>query len=249
MNNSIQSAFNQIHAEDSLKEETKQFIYQKTGGYCKRNSAKTKFFAAATACIAVILFAICGYFSYSIPVAAISIDVNPSLELEINVYNKVIGVKGYNDDGEQVAEELNVQHMDYLDAIQAVLENETIADCLKKDNLLEITIASESEQRNEKMQNCISSQTNIEAKHIYCSDNPSDVEEAHSLGLSFGKYRAFLELQAVDPDITAEEIKNLSMKEIRERIKQESATESSHSSGHSGVAGSGNGYGKGQGHR
>ena len=45
------------------------------------------------------------------------------------------------------------------------------------------------------------------------------VTGAHKEGLSYGKYRAFLELQKLEPGITPEEIRGMSMREIRERIE------------------------------
>ena len=48
------------------------------------------------------------------------------------------------------------------------------------------------------------------------------VTGAHKEGLSYGKYRAFLELQKLEPGITPEEIRGMSMREIRERISAES---------------------------
>lgn len=42
---------------------------------------------------------------------------------------------------------------------------------------------------------------------------------AHEAGLSCGKYRAFLELQLLDPDITPEAVQGMTMREIRELIE------------------------------
>lgn len=47
---------------------------------------------------------------------------------------------------------------------------------------------------------------------------PEEVASAHETGLSCGKYRAFLELQLLDPDITPEAVQNMTMREIRELI-------------------------------
>ena len=49
--------------------------------------------------------------------------------------------------------------------------------------------------------------------------------------MSVGKYRAFLELQALDPSVTAEEVQSMSMREIRDRIAALSGGETETSSG------------------
>lgn len=51
-----------------------------------------------------------------------------------------------------------------------------------------------------------------------CAGNSDEVAAAHSLGLSYGKYKVFLELQALDPDITIEDIRGLTMRQIRDMI-------------------------------
>ena len=53
--------------------------------------------------------------------------------------------------------------------------------------------------------------------HCYAM-TPNEAEAAHECGLSYGKYRAFLELQALDPTVTAEDVQGLTMREIREWI-------------------------------
>lgn len=55
------------------------------------------------------------------------------------------------------------------------------------------------------------------------------MEAAHEAGLSYGKYMAYLELQALDPDVTPQEVQGMNMREIRNRI--EALTEDSGSSG------------------
>lgn len=239
MGNNIKFAFDQVHAKDSLKAKTKTALYDKTRGYRKKSAVKWKPLVITVACFFTILFGVGAYFSYTTPVAAISIDVNPSIELEVNLYDKVIHVEGYNEDGAYLAEELNhIVNMGYPDAINTILENEKITSLLNTDHLLEVTVASNSDTKSKEMQTCISNETNINPQDIYCSGNYDDVAAAHSVGLSFGKYRAFLELQKTNPDITVEDIQNLTMREIREQMEN----------GTSSVSGSNSGNG-GQGHR
>ena len=211
MDNKIRSAFDQIQAEDSLKRETKDFLSRKL--YRRRPSPLRRIVVSA-ACFLAALLGLGGYFSYVTPVSAVSIDVNPSIELEINLFNKVIDVIGYNDDGAELADSLSVRHMDYLDAVNAILEDQTITACLLEDNLLEITVSGSSEEKAEEMRDCIASQTNVSENQIYCTDS-QEIADAHAVGLSFGKYRAFLAAQAVNPELTVEDAQELTMRELR----------------------------------
>lgn len=165
-----------------------------------------------------MLLGAAGYFTYTTPVAAISLDINPSIELTVNRFDRVIAATGYNADGEQVVAALDLKNKSYTAAMNAVLQDDTVASYLKDDGILEVTLTSGSQETMQQMQNCICAQTSVAAGQIYCTDRREEVEAAHAAGVSFGKYRAFLELQKIDPDVTVEEIKTLSMREIRERI-------------------------------
>lgn len=236
MERKIKAAFDSVHAEASLKEETKNRIAKKTKGFAKRPAGNFRRAAALAACFVVLLLGAAGYFAYTTPVAAISIDINPSIELTVNRFDRVINATGYNTDGEQVVAELDLKNKNYAAAMNAVLQDDTVASCLEEDGLLEVTLTSGSQETMQQMQDCICAQTSVTAEQIYCTDRREEVEVAHAAGVSFGKYRAFLELQKADPDVTVEEIKTLSMREIRERIAAASGEDEQ----------GGNGYGQGQ---
>ena len=60
-------------------------------------------------------------------------------------------------------------------------------------------------------------------KNTYCGFIRSEeAEAAHEIGLSCGKYKAFLELQRLDPTITPDVISNMTMREIRDEIAKRS---------------------------
>ena len=253
MENKIKSAFDEIHAENTLKAKTKSFIYKKTNGYSNRNKAAFKPLVTLTACLFAVLVGAGGYISYSIPVAAISIDINPSVEIEINMYDKVIDVKGYNSDGAELSETLEVCNMDYSEAVRNIMENEQVLQYLKSDNLLEVTVSSGSEKKSDEMRECILSQTDVSTDSIFCSHNRGEAHEAHEAGLSLGKYRAFLELQDVMPDITIEDVQGLTMRELRNMIEcsgqtcSDNSSESDNDSDCDFMCTNGQGQGKGNG--
>ena len=74
-----------------------------------------------------------------------------------------------------------------------------------------------------------------------------EVQAAHETGLSYGKYRAYLELQELDPTVTVEQIQTMTMREIRERIWELSGdgdSETQPSGNGHGQQGNGNGQGQ-----
>lgn len=243
MDRKIKSAFDGIHADSSLKDNTKEFLAKKL---YEKEKVKSKRFrlAPALACAVIMLVGIAGYFSYSTPVMAISLDVNPSIELQVNTFDRIVEVTPYNDDGEKAVLETNVKNMNYQDGINALVESQVISECLKNDNILEVTIAADTDKKYQKVKSSLTTQNNINADCIYNCENDEDVETAHSLGLSMGKYRAFLELQKVNPEITADDVKEMTMNQIRDLINESSDdnTETNFGNGNGQGNGSGQGY-------
>lgn len=90
-------------------------------------------------------------------------------------------------------------------------------------------------------QNCILERTGIAPEQLHCTQRQADVAEAHAAGLSVGKYRAYLELREVLPDVTVEDVQRLTMREIRDLLEQAGQ-------GGDGVGGRGPGFGQGNGY-
>ena len=247
MNDILKKALDQVQAEEELKQKTKEYVFQKTGG-CKRRK-KTAFRILLPAAVCILLIFLGGYWLYFIPTAEISMDINPSIELAVNRFDRVISVKGWNDDGKKLVSSLNIWNLEYSEAVNRILENEEVADLLSGDGILTVAVVGENEARTAQILSGVQSCTAGE-KNAYCySAVPHGVEAAHNLGLSYGKYRAFLELQKLDPSITAEEIRNMPMREIRNLIQSLTGSEGSAADGTENGSGYGRGHGNGHGGR
>lgn len=246
MKDKLKEAFNQVKAEQDLKDKTKTFLLRKTNGYTKRKTVNYRHFVPVAACFLFLLFI--GHRLYFTPTVQISIDINPSIELGVNRFNRIVSIEGYNDDGQKLAESLNVKYKYYTEAVDQILNDATITTLLSNEEVMSIgVIGSEGTQSAEILSNIQSCTDGKENTHCYY-EHPERMKDAHANGLSYGKYRAFLELQALDPDITTEEIQNMTMREIRDLIQQLSAdsekevpSDSENGRGHHGT---GNRYGK-----
>ena len=75
---------------------------------------------------------------------------------------------------------------------------------------------------------------------MYCHESGSaELEEAHHAGMSLGKYRAFPELQALAPSVTAGVVQPMPMREVRDRIAALSGGEAETSTGQGSQSSSG----------
>lgn len=262
MNDALKEAFGQIRAEQALKEDTLSYLYKQTNGY-QRARAAVPYYRPLLSLAACLLLVVClGLWrAWFTPVSVISIDINPSLELELNRFDRVISVEGYNEDGQTLADSLSVQFLNYQDALEEILSSDTVADCLARQELLSIAVVDDDTQRQEALLAGVQACTAGHGQaHCYAADG-ADLEDAHHAGLSYGKYQAYLELLALDPEITPQQVQTMTMREIRQLIADLSASESgiqeenietgqqgSGPLGQGNSPGSGHHYGQGGGH-
>lgn len=250
MRDELKTALDKVTADDALRQSTRAFLARQTGdfGAAKTRRHTARRFAAAFACLALVVAGGTGYWAYFSPTCAISIDINPSVELGVNRFDKVVSVEGIGDDGEALAEALDIRFLDYADALDVLLADPTVEDYLAQDEVLSIAVAGE----NEAQADAILAQAETCAagtRNVYChAADSAELEHAHEAGLSFGKYQTFLILQSLDPSVTAEDVQDLTMRELHDRIAAldpDAALTLSGGYGHGN--GSGNGYGAGNG--
>lgn len=245
MNDTFKELFGSIQAEERLKEQTKAFLLKRTNGYTGTRPEKRIYRFCAATCICFLFTLIGGYWIYFTPTAQISIDINPSIEMNINRFDQVISVNDFNEDGRELSETLNVKYKSYTDAIEQILSQDTVVTLLSGNEIMTITVIGSDGSQSAKMLSEINEYTAGQSNTYCYFASPEDVAPAHEMGLSCGKYRAFLELQFYDPTITPEIVQGMTMREIRDLIN-------SHSSDSENDAPStdnrGNGYGHGNGY-
>lgn len=245
MRDNIRQAFGQVHADPALKARTRDFVAAQTQPRLARPARRLPQVLAASACLLVLLAG--SYWLYFFPTARISIDINPSIELSVNRFDRVIGVEGWNEDGQALAETLNIQFDTYTEAVEAILADPQIDALLAGGGAMDITVVAPQNDQ------CSRMLTNLERctaghRNTRChTAQPEVLDSAHDLGLSCGKYRAYLELYALDPSITPEQVGSMTMREIRDLLAQlENGAGSGAAS--SGTTGRGHGHHHGYGH-
>lgn len=218
MNNAFKAIFDPIRAEQDLKDRTRAFLTERTRNYTNRAAATRRYPAYAAVCVCLLLALLGGRWLYFTPTAEISIDINPSIELSVNRFDRVISVAGFNEDGQELSSTLDVKYMNYIQAVEQILHHDSVTALLSVGEVMAITVVGPDGQQSAKLlsgvETCTAGQGNIDCY----SAQPEEAAAAHEAGLSCGKYRAFLELQLLDPDITPEAVQGMTMREIRDML-------------------------------
>lgn len=144
--------------------------------------------------------------------ALMSLDINPSIQIELDKNKKIVNIEGINNDGKRL--NLNtLKGMDLesgLNQIKIILENQKYS--VQNDSaivgftFLENSMDSKYESD---VKNIVRNSLD-KTKTAYISATKQDLEKANEQGISLGRYAASLNMKE-DPE---DEIENLSVEQI-----------------------------------
>ena len=178
---------------------------------------------ALAACAVLIALGIGGgAYVYQTPVAYVGIDINPSIELGVNYFDRVVSAEGDNADGQDILSEINVVGMTYEEALASLNDSLTNKGYLTADAAVAVTVMCDDDSRcsnlEETSQRCFSSA----GQGVHCSRATSaEHHEAHESGLGMGKYLAWRSLVDAGVDISAADVAHMTMSELRALAAQE----------------------------
>lgn len=215
MTNKIHDAFDSVKADARLKESTKEFLLashaQKSHPLHRQFFPKT---AAVVCMLLVFVSGIAGYRFIQTPVSYVSIDVNPSIELTLNRFDRVLSVAAYNEEGEEILKNLSLDWKKYTDAVNLIVNDSNMENYLTEESELIFTIAADPAKTGRLTREAknISSHTGHRCQSYHT--DTGTVLKAHDNGLSLGKYYAYLQLCEYDNSVTVNDCKGMSTSEI-----------------------------------
>lgn len=222
MKNKIHDAFEHIQADEHQKSSLKAFLRaeREKETYPLKKPAWRIHLAASCSAV-ILLLMIGGYSAFYTPVSYISIDVNPSVELSLNSFYRVIRATAYNEDGGAVLDGISVKDKRYTDAIDLIVGSEAMRPYLTDTPDLTFTVAAADEkQKTELLSGIESTRSYREHDGRSAMADEETISEAHDHGLSFGKYSAYLVLSEYDDSITVNDCHHMSMSEIHCLIEE-----------------------------
>ncbi len=177
--------------------------------------------APMIAAVFLVAFFGVGAYSWTKPVQYIGIDINPSLELVLNRFDRIIEMKPLNEDGKRLLETVDIQLKKYDQGIDAVIESAKEMGYLADETDMLISISSSDSNRRQK------TQAQLEAKITKAEVLTFD-EQEHDMtiseGVSPGKSKMITKVLESGTNLTEEELAEVPVKELRLRIKENKKT-------------------------
>lgn len=229
----LKAAFDAVKAEETLKASAKAFLTE-------RRAQKPVIWRTAMVA-ACLCFLVCSLWLYYTPAAQISVEINPYIQLTVNRFDRVIRAEGGNADGEAVLEDLELRHLQGTQAVERILCQPVVAELIDKGELLSVGVIGESNVQTEQllgqMEECVGQVQHSECYYATYEEQ----QQAQEAGMSCGKYRKLQHLQELHSELTAEEVQDMSMREIHQHI---AALEEAAGTQQAQTQGNGHQYGK-----
>lgn len=220
MENDVRYALDSLHATDRMKRNAKAHIRKKTFDYGRNLTQLRQYQAHLAGCLAALALMVTCAGLWFTPLSTIGLDVNPSLELRVNLLDRAISLKGLNDDGREVAENLDVVGMTYEDAMTRILISDEMAPYLNQGKMISIAIVGGgTDAHAEEMLGKVVCRAYALADQetvYYCQADSATVRAAHEAGLSVAGYLAWQQLKAQNPNATPQDVLSMEVWEIRE---------------------------------
>lgn len=181
-------------------------------------------FLAIAACFALLVgLGLGGIHQFNKTTSIISIDINPSMELELNRFGKVVSAVGYNADGKEVLGQMNLKGLSYKDAVQTIVQSPQMAPYFKQKEYIVFSVYSDSQADQvlafleETANGLVSDYPQMQAS---CEQVDGEVlQQAHMYGITSGKMKTIMQLQELDPTATVEEYETSELCDIHQSIE------------------------------
>jgi hypothetical protein len=222
----IKEVFDEIKMPDGLKEDTLTLIDKKAALASPRKkqrriSSLRRLGIALAACLLVGIIGFGGFKVYATETAVVGIELNPSLELGVNWFGRVIDARSLNSDGQLVLSNLSLKGKSYEEALALITKSEVFLSYVTEDSFVDVSVTCDDERQSADL--VAEGQQSISA--LPCSGTCSRVSsqaraEALKSGMGIGRYSAARTLMSLDPSLSVEDCAAMSMRELRERIAE-----------------------------
>lgn len=220
MDEQLKNTLDAIQAPERLKRTTKAVLRKKTFDYGRNILQRRACHRRTATALLSLLLVITGAGVWFVPSASISVDINPSIALQVNALDRVIALEGRNTDGIELVKDIDVTGMTYDDAMQRILLSRGMEPYLAEGSQITITVAGGSTDAHaeEMLSRVLCRAYNIADRDnvLYCQVDWGTVKAANAVNLCIPRYLAWQNLRKNDPSVTPDDVREIPKETIRE---------------------------------
>lgn len=213
MNNPLQELDN-IHASQETKDKTFNYIFNQ-----KHRKYNYRRFLIIPVMACIILLFISLSFQLSInsePVAYVSLDINPSIELHLDKSNVIIETIAYNKDAKKILNKVNLKGENLQSAILTLLNDKKYETYLQN-GLLEVSVFADDQEISTEIESTLNGlfEKHLKSDQYHCSQvDQKTHHNASSHHMTAGKYQIIETIMSYTSKYSFEELNNCSIKKL-----------------------------------
>lgn len=165
-----------------------------------------------------------GYKAYYTPVTILSIDINPSIQLEVNIFDRIINTSAFNTEGEIILNEANVANSKTIKSIEQIINiAEEKGYFSELDNSVIIDVVGSKKHITDKIVMLKDEYTGRNIEVIVERASEEDAENSKNMNISIGRAKLLKEYSDKFGGSIAENqsaLEKSSVKEVQEIIKK-----------------------------
>lgn len=167
-----------------------------------------------------------GYYFINAPYSYVDVDINPSIEITSNIFDRIIKIEALNDDGKNILKLDKYNNESVGEGVQNIIKRAAEKGYIKNDvqNVILVTVSSKNEKKVENIKTDVSA--SIDVKKVVKSGTSTEVmmesttlekhDSARKMGMSPGKLSLIEEVIKEKPGLKIDDLKN---KPVRDLVK------------------------------
>lgn len=186
--------------------------------------------ASIAACFLACIFLSTGVYAYCTPYSYVSVDINPSIALSLNRFERVIAVNPLNEDAVNLIKGVkSLKNQDIDEALSEIIKSASDKGYIdnKTENQVMVVVSARNPKQEQKLENAVAktaakelSKVNENFGVMVEKTSVENYKTALSNKVSPGKEILADKLREIIPEIKDEEVKKMSMKEAVNLIKE-----------------------------
>jgi hypothetical protein len=172
----------------------------------------------AAACVAAVALGV-GRVGLAAETVQVELGDVVRVELGLNRFDRVVRATSDDAGVQGGVDALGLVGRDCADALAALTGDDALVSRLVEWDTLPVSVSGSSEsQRNDVLGTCRAATQGLGCRAV-CMEADADLrEQAHQCGMGAYRYSLYQQLAEVDPDVTTEECRGMSMRELRDAL-------------------------------
>lgn len=225
--------------------------------FARRRMPRRRFVQLMAACLATGALAAGGVgAALADETAQVQVDGSATVELGLNRWERVVRTWASDDALAAAVDALGLTRLPCAEALELLASDAGVMGALSRDGHVALFASSDNEGRAASALAACEASAGCFGTGTACATVDAQTrDDAHNAGMGVARYLVYLEIAALDPSVSLDDCRGLSMRELREMLAglsgetgssaRETAGNGRGSGQHGGSGGKGNGQGRG----